>query len=114
MAWSLTNLMLQIVAGLIGAHAAAAVMPDAAFRFGGPVSHTLIGALAGALSGTFLQSLPASLVTASGDVTEITYPEQVFVQTFAGAIAGVVAIFVVGFVKHSIDEHRATQNQGEL
>jgi hypothetical protein len=58
------------------------------------------------VSGAFLQTLVGTLVTGTGSVNEPSLGEQVILQGLAGAVAGAIAMLAVGFVKHSIDQHK--------
>jgi hypothetical protein len=51
MAWTLTNLIIQIIAGLVGAHIAAAAAHEHRFGFWG---HTAVGGLAMLAVGFFI------------------------------------------------------------
>jgi len=51
----LTNVFIQIVAGILGGHAAAAAANEHSF---GVFGHTIVGAGGGCLSGLFLQTSP--------------------------------------------------------
>jgi hypothetical protein len=102
--WSLTNVFIQIVAGILGGHAAAAAAKEHSF---GAFGHTLAGAGGGGLSGLFLQTFAATVVTATGSVNEPTPVEQFILQALAGAAAGGIATLIIGFLKHSIDQHRS-------
>jgi hypothetical protein len=104
MEWTLTNLLIQLFAGVLGGHAAASASKDHSF---GAAGHTATGALGGALSGFFLQTLVATMVTAAGSFTEPTLAEQIILQGLTGAVAGGAATLAVGFVKHAIDEHKS-------
>ena len=48
MNWTATNMVIQIIAGVLGAHGAAVAAHEHRFGF---LGHTLAGALAGAVSG---------------------------------------------------------------
>ncbi len=67
MAWTVTNLVIQIIAGSIGGHAAAAASKEHSF---GALGHTIAGAVGGALSGYFLQTIVATVVTGKGAVNQ--------------------------------------------
>jgi ribose/xylose/arabinose/galactoside ABC-type transport system permease subunit len=54
MEWTATNLSVQALVGFAGAHCAAAALQDHRF---GAIGHSLVGLVAGALSGYFLQVL---------------------------------------------------------
>jgi len=100
MAWSYTNLVIEIIAGLLGSHAAATAVREYGF---GAFGHTMAGALGGAFSGCFLQRLVATTVTASGGLNEPTELENAILQALAGAISGGILMLLVGFIKHSTD-----------
>jgi hypothetical protein len=110
MTWTLTNLIIQVVAGFLGAHIAALVVREHSFGFAG---HSLVGVLAGAVSGFFLQRSVITMVTASGSLNEPTVVENAVLQGFAGLAAGGCLMLIVGFARHSIAEHRSQRNPGE-
>lgn len=56
MEWT-TGLIVQIIAGLAGAHFAATALHEHRF---GRMGHSLVGLIAGALSGTLLQTIVLS------------------------------------------------------
>jgi hypothetical protein len=103
MTWTFTNLAIQIIAGIFGGHAAAALIKEHGF---GALGHTIVGALGGGLSGYFLQTLASTSVTASGSLTGPTAVEQFAVQSLTGLAAGGIAMLIVGFVKHSIEHNK--------
>jgi cation transporter-like permease len=99
MTWTSTNLILQVVAGILGGHAAAGVTRDYGF---GALGHTISGALGGGLSGYFLQTLIGTFVTGAGSSTEPTAVDQALIQGLTGAVAGAIVTLGIGFVKHSL------------
>lgn len=103
MDWTLTNLAIQVVAGILGAHAAAATMKEHSF---GLVGHTIAGAVGGALSGYLLQRLVVTMITGAGDVNQPSAAENAIIQVIAGAAAGAIVMAAVGIVKHSIEQHK--------
>lgn len=103
MTWTLTNVVIQIIAGILGGHAAAEAAKEHSF---GALGHTVIGALGGALSGYFLQTLASTVVTTSGSLNEPTAVEQAILQGLTGAAAGGIAMLVVGFIKHSLEQRQ--------
>jgi hypothetical protein len=104
MTWTLTNLVIEIIAGAIGGYAIAAVAKEYNF---GLLGHTVTGALGGALSGYFLQSVAATVVDSAGDIHEATDQlTQWFVQAIAGLVAAVILTMAVGFAKHAIEQYR--------
>jgi hypothetical protein len=104
MIWTSTNLVIQILTGVLGAHFAATAAREHGFGF---LGHTLVGALGGALSGYFLQTLAVTLVTGSGSLNEIRAVDNAVLQGLAGIAAGGCLALVVGFIKHSIDHRGA-------
>jgi uncharacterized membrane protein YeaQ/YmgE (transglycosylase-associated protein family) len=107
MTWSLSSLVIQIVGGLVGGHVAAILAHE--HRFGW-IGHTLTGLAGGLLSGTFFQTLVVTMVTGTGSLTEPRPADIVLLQTLTGLASGAIATLVIGFVKRSIDEHKASKN----
>jgi uncharacterized membrane protein YeaQ/YmgE (transglycosylase-associated protein family) len=105
MPWTLTNLALQIITGILGGHAAAAASREHNF---GALGHTIAGAAGGALSGTLFQTYVSTVVTASGAVNEPTAFEQAVIQAVTGAVVGGICTLLVGLIKRSIDEHKSS------
>jgi hypothetical protein len=108
MIWTSTNLVIQIVTGVLGAHFAASAAQEHGFGF---IGHTLVGAVAGALSGYFLQKLAVTVVTASGSLNEVDAADNAVLQGLTGLAAGGCLMLVVGFIKHSIEKHKAEKDQ---
>jgi hypothetical protein len=104
MEWSWTYVIVQIVTGILGGHAAAIAAHDHGF---GTSGHTIVGAVGGGLSGYFLQTLAATVVTASGSLNEPRVSEQIMLQGLTGAVAGGIMMLIVGLLKHSIDQHKS-------
>jgi hypothetical protein len=105
MTWTLTNLVIEIVAGVMGGCAIAATAKEYSF---GMLGHGATGALGGALSGSFLQTLAASVVDSTGDVHGPSdQATQWFMQAIAGLVAGAILTLGVGFAKHAIEHHRS-------
>ncbi|MBV8398246.1 MAG: hypothetical protein JOZ17_05855 [Acetobacteraceae bacterium] len=103
MEWSVTNLVIQLVMGVLAGHAAAAVAKEHSF---GWLGHTLTGAVGGGLSGLFLQTLASTIVTASGSLAQPRPAELLMVQALTGAGAGAIVTLLVGFLKHGISTHK--------
>jgi uncharacterized membrane protein YeaQ/YmgE (transglycosylase-associated protein family) len=108
MIWTTSNLIIQIVTGILGAHFAATLAKEHSFGF---LGHTLTGLIAGAFSGYFLQSLAATVVTANGSLNELRPPENFMLQALTGIAAGACLTLVVGFIKHAIDTHKSPENK---
>ena len=100
--WTITNVLIQIVMGALGSHIARTAVEEYRLGF---IWTSVVGLIAGAVSGGFLQSAAATVVTASGSVNDIRPIKNVVVQTFTGAAAGGMATLVAGFVWHAIREH---------
>jgi uncharacterized membrane protein YeaQ/YmgE (transglycosylase-associated protein family) len=94
MAWTWANLIIEIIAGFLGANIAAAAAPEYRFGF---LRHSMVGLLIGALSGVFLQTYAATVVTGSGTVNEPTHAEIVVIQ-LTGAVVGAIAMLAVGLI----------------
>lgn len=104
MAWTVTNLVIQIIAGIVGGHVAAVVAKEHDF---GALGHTIAGAAGGAASGYFLQTLAGTLVTGTGEIQQnADQLTQWILQGLAGLVAGAIVTLAVGFLKHSFAQHR--------
>jgi len=104
MDWTAANLAIQIIAGILGGHVAGVVVKEHSF---GALGHTIAGAVGGTVSGYFLQTIVATVVNASGEVQhDADLVTQWILQGLAGLAAGAVLTMVVGFLKHSVDQHR--------
>ncbi len=104
MAWTVTNLIVQIIAGILGGHAAAAVLKEHGF---GVLGHTISGAAGGAVSGYFLQTIVGIVVNGTGEVQQGSdIVTQWVLQGLAGLVAGAIVTMAVGLLKHGIDQHR--------
>jgi hypothetical protein len=92
MDWT-TGLIVQVVAGFAGAHFAATALHE--HRFGW-VGHSLVGLIAGALSGYFLQSIVLTVVTGSGSINELRPVDAGVIEAMTGAVVGAIAMAGVG------------------
>jgi uncharacterized membrane protein YeaQ/YmgE (transglycosylase-associated protein family) len=93
MDWT-TSFITQAVAGLVGANLAAVALHE--HRFGW-LAHSLVGVLAGAVSGYFLQEIALRVVTGSGSANEPRLPEVAVIEALTGAVVGAIAMAAVGF-----------------
>jgi hypothetical protein len=98
MNWTTTNLIVEIVAGFAGAHLAAMSLHE--HRFGW-VGHSLVGLIAGAMSGYFLQTIALTVVTGSGSLNETRVSDVAVIQALTGAVAGAIAMSLVGFLRNA-------------
>jgi uncharacterized membrane protein YeaQ/YmgE (transglycosylase-associated protein family) len=104
MTWTTTNLVIQIIAGILGGHGAAVAAKEHSF---GAIGHTIVGAVGGAVSGYFLQTIVGTVVTGTGDIQQdADFVTQWILQGLAGLAAGGILTMAVGFLKHGIDQHR--------
>jgi hypothetical protein len=94
MSWT-AGLILQTIAGFIGAHIAAIALPEYWF---GWARHSLVGLLAGSLSGGLLQTTALTLVNGSGGMNEPRLAEAAAIEVLMGAALGAMAMAVVGFL----------------
>jgi hypothetical protein len=101
MDWTIANVAIQAVAGLVGAHAAAAAAHEHSFGF---LGHSLVGLLAGLLSGYFLQTMAITVVTGSGSLNTVSNAEAFVMQI------GAIAMFAVGFARCHGTSGRATRS----
>ena len=106
MTWTLSNFLIQLISGVLGAHAAATALHEHHFGF---IGHTLAGIAGGALGGFFLQQLAVTMVTASGALNAPTALENFILQALSGAGSGGCVMLVTGLILHAIGEHRTKQ-----
>ena len=95
MEWTTTNLTVQALAGLAGAHCAAAALQDHRF---GATGHSLVGLIAGALSGYFPQIQALTVVTGGGSRNQPRVAEIFVIEGLTGAVVGGIAMAVVGML----------------
>jgi uncharacterized membrane protein YeaQ/YmgE (transglycosylase-associated protein family) len=92
--WTIANLAIQSVAGVLGAHAAASAAHEHRFGF---VGHSLVGLVAGAVSGYFLQEIVNT--TGSGETMPASAVETAIIQALAGAVIGAIVMLAIGFMR---------------
>jgi len=108
MTWTVTNLFIEIVAGIAGGLCIAAVLRELSF---GAFAHSITGAIGGAVSGCFFQTIVATVVDSTGDVQQGSdRATQWILQALGGLAAGAAATMIVGFIKYSIARHRAARH----
>jgi hypothetical protein len=64
-------------------------------RFGW-LGHSLVGLIAGALSGWLLQRIVLTVVTGSGSMNELRFVDAAMIETMTGAVVGAIAMASVG------------------
>jgi uncharacterized membrane protein YeaQ/YmgE (transglycosylase-associated protein family) len=107
MMWSITDLVIQTIGGFLGAHGAAAAMKESSFGF---IGRTIAGLVGGALSGCFLQTLAATMVTGAGNLQEPRFVDQMVLQGLTGAVVGGISMLVVGFLKQNADQAKSKKS----
>jgi len=85
---TLTNLIIQIIAGVVGGHAAGATLKNYTL---GAVGNTIAGAIGGAVGGQLLQELAPALAGAAGNVDIGALIGQIVGGGAGGAILTVLA-----------------------
>jgi uncharacterized membrane protein YeaQ/YmgE (transglycosylase-associated protein family) len=94
--WTMWGFVVQVVAGFLGAHAAASVSEEHRF---GIIGHSLAGLVGGALSGAFLQSAATLILNGSGAENSSSTAEIAFIHAVTGGVAGAIAMFAVAIAK---------------
>jgi hypothetical protein len=95
MPWTVANLVIQIIAGFIGANIAAVAAHEHRFGFW---RHSLVGLAGGALSGFFLQTYAVTVVAGNGSLNVPRSAEVFAIEALTGAVVGGIAMLAVGFV----------------
>jgi hypothetical protein len=97
--WTILNLVIQAIAGILGAHAAAMAAHEHRF---GLIGHSVVGLVAGALSGFFLQRRVMTTVYGTGDAMPITALEAGIYQAVAGLAVGGMAMLIIGLLRYEM------------
>src|SRR5580704_16179859 len=98
MTWTVTNLLIELVAGILGGNGVAALAHEHSF---GIFGHSAAGAVAGGISGYFLQTFAGTVLNGGGVANDLDPVTQVVVQSLTGFAAGAILTLIVGFLKHS-------------
>ncbi len=88
MSGTLINLIIQIITGVVGGHAAGAMLKNYTL---GVIGNTIAGAIGGAVGGQLLQQLVPALASAASNVDIGALIGQVVVGGVGGAILTVLA-----------------------
>jgi len=99
MTWTMTNLMIEIIAGIVGAHTVAMAARDYSF---GALGHSMVGAIGGCVSSYFLNALSAMVVNGSEALNEPRLLDQIVAHSLTAAATGGILMLIVGFVKPAI------------
>ena len=95
MSETLINLIIQIIAGVGGGHAAGATVKN--YTLGG-IGNTIAGAIGGAAGGQLLQELVPTLASAASNVDIAALVGQVV----GGGVGGAILTVLAGFMKWMI------------
>jgi hypothetical protein len=101
--WTLANLLIQTTFGIIGAHVAAHIVHEHSFGF---VGHSLVGLVAGSLSGFFFQRLANTMAMSTGEAMPVSVLDTAVIQTLTGAGVGGIAMLVIGFIRYEMIKPR--------
>jgi hypothetical protein len=99
MTWTMTNLMIEIIAGIVGAHTVAMAVREYSF---GALGHSMVGAIGGCVSSYFLNALSAMVVNGSEALNEPRLLDQIVAHSLTAAATGGILMLIVGFVKPAI------------
>jgi hypothetical protein len=100
MSGTVLNLIIQLIAGVIGGNAAGAGMKNVSL---GPLGNTLAGAIGGLGGGQLLQVLIPALAGSAGsmDIGAIVG------QLAGGGVAGAILTAIVGYIKNAMSGQQA-------
>jgi len=96
MSGTIVNLIIQLVAGVIGGNAAGASLKDINL---GTLGNTIAGAIGGAGGGQILQALIPALAGAAGGGLDVG---SVIGQLVGGGASGAILTVIAGAVKNMI------------
>ena len=88
MSGTLINLIIQIIAGVIGGHAAGATLKNYTL---GRIGNTIAGAIGGAVGGALIQELVPALASPASNVDIVALLGQVVGAGVGGAILAVLS-----------------------
>src|SRR5262245_43000439 len=94
MSGTLVNLLIQVVAGIVGGNAAGASLKDYDL---GALGNTIAGAIGGAGGGQILQALIPALAGAAGGGLDAG---SIIGQLVGGGASGAILTLIVGLVKN--------------
>jgi hypothetical protein len=90
----IVNLIIQIVAGILGGHGAGRAMQNVDL---GPLGNTIAGAIGGVGGGQILQMLIPALASATGGGLDIG---SIVGQLVGGGASGAVLTIIIGLLKN--------------
>ena len=97
--WTILNLVIQSIAGVLGAHLGAVVAHEHRFGF---IGHSVVGLIAGVLGGFFLQRIVMTTVYGTGDAMPMTALDAGIYQAVAGLALGGMAMLAVGLLRYEM------------
>jgi len=95
MTWTMTNLMIEIIAGTVGAHIVAIATREDRF---GALGRSVVGAIGGCVSSYFLTALSAMVVNGSEALNEPRLLDQIVAHSLTAAATGGILILAISFV----------------
>jgi hypothetical protein len=95
MSATLTNLIIQLIAGAVGGNAAGAALKDYDL---GKLGNSIAGALGGVGGGQILTALLPMLAGTAGNVDI----GAILGQAVGGGVAGAIVTFIVGLIKNAM------------
>jgi hypothetical protein len=100
MSAAIINLIIQLIAGVIGGNGAGSALKDYNL---GTLGNTIAGAIGGVGGGQILQMLIPALAGAAGGGVDVT---SIVGQLVGGGISGAILTVIVGFVKNMMAGQR--------
>jgi hypothetical protein len=98
--------VIEIIGGIAGGLALLGVLKEYAF---GTIGNAVVGAIGGAISGYFLQTVVARVVDSTGAANPDADPvTQYLLQGLGGIAAGGVLTMAVALGKHGLNQNRTT------
>jgi hypothetical protein len=101
MSSTIGNLIIQLIAGVVGGNAAGSALKD--YSLGG-VGNTIAGAICGVGGGQALQALIPMLAGITGDGLDVG---SIIGQLVGGGASGAILTVIVGFVKKCCSANRS-------
>jgi uncharacterized membrane protein YeaQ/YmgE (transglycosylase-associated protein family) len=93
MTWTMTHLVIEIIAGIVGAHIVAIATCESSF---GALGRSVVGAIGGYVGGYFLNA--AMVVNGSNALNESRLLDQAMAHSLTAAATGGILILAISFV----------------